>query len=312
MTQEEYTFSICTLVKNKQKYGIFIESLKRNDFLDSENEIITIDNSFENSHDCYSAIKNFINNSKNRYIILSHDDVIVNNCKQALIDELKRIHLIDESAVVFGVAGIYKNPLKGVGHFFSKRGEKYWGFDYNGRVSTLDECFIIIKKSSGVSVSDNLNGFHFYGADMCLNASKKGFSCYAIDFPITHKSPGNLDESFLIAREKFLSHLNKSGNCHVISTTCTTLYAGNNFFLKSLSQALSIIKPIIGKNPKSNYIKNKILNDPSNNYFDKISIYLLYNALMIYCKSTFMKRVYGDFNWWKKNWRSRIPVIMKR
>jgi hypothetical protein len=312
MTPEEYTFSICTLVKDKKNYEILIESLRKNDFLNGENEVLKIDNSSKNIHDCYSAIREFINNSKRKYIILTHDDVVINNCKQDLIDQLKKIHSIDQSAAVFGAAGIYKSHLKGAGHFISHKGKEYWGFHDNGRVLSLDECFIIINKSSGITVSDNLNGFHFYGTDICLNATKKGFSCYAINYPITHVSQGKIDDSFLISREKFISHLKKTGINDVISTTCTTLYSGNSFFLKAFSLALTIAKLKLGEHSNSNYVKQKIFNDISNNYPQKTTTLIIYYLIIIYYNSIFLKRIIGDLNWWKNNWRSRIPFMISR
>ena len=47
-----------------------------------------------------------------------------------------------------------------------------------GRVETLDECFILMRRSRPVVGSYDLGGFHFYGPDLCLQAELLGGSAH--------------------------------------------------------------------------------------------------------------------------------------
>ncbi len=302
MNQYKISFSICTLVKNKDNYSRLLESLKKNNFINDYDVILSIDNSFQNQHDCYSAIRKFVENATNEYIVLVHDDVIINNSRDELISQIKKIELLDDSVAVFGVAGLYKNHINGVGRFISDRGKEDWGFNNNGIVRSLDECFIIIKKSSGVTVSIGLTGFHFYGSDLCHNASRNGMRCYVIDYPITHLSPGNLDLSFLTARSVYSAHLSRIGFRGIHSTTCTSIYVGNSFFLNALANALAIAKPTLGKNPRAEYVKKQILNTHKSNLL-RCVIYVLFKSIISYF---YFLRIISDICWWEKNWKSRV------
>jgi hypothetical protein len=315
MNQVYCSFSVCTLVKNKEKYQILLESLQKNNFCNDIDEILCIDNSLGNNHDCFSAIKKFVSIAKKNYIILAHDDIVFNLDRKVLVRELEKKKSLDPKSAVFGVAGVYKNPLVGSGHFISHKGEENWGFRHNGKVNTLDECCIIIDKASLVSVSDKITGYHFYGTDICINARKKGFSTYVIDYPITHKSKGNLDAHFLRSRQSYISHLRKNGNWDVVTTTCTSMYAGNDFFKKVKSLSIAIVKPILGENEKAEFVKESILGDLIDNPVLRICVIIYSNALIckhkiyfdaIYPRTWILRRMASDISWWRKNWRSRF------
>jgi len=302
MNQYKISFSICTLVKNKDNYSKLLESLKKKNFINDCDEILSIDNSFQNQHDCFSAIRNFVERGTNEYIVIVHDDVIFNNSRDELISQIKKIELLDDSVAVFGVAGLYKNHINGVGRFISNRGKEDWGFNNNGIVTSLDECFLIIKKSSAVTVSVGLTGFHFYGSDICLNASRNGKRCYVIDYPITHLSPGNLDISFLTARSDYSAHLSRVGFMGILSTTCTSIFVGNGFFSNAIANALAIAKPTLGKNPKAEYVRNQILKT-QNSELLKLSVYVIFKSIIFYY---YCVRIIKDICWWVKNWKSRM------
>jgi hypothetical protein len=62
---------------------------------------------------------------------------------------------------------------------------------FPARVSSVDENFIVVKRESRVGFSRDLDGFHLYGADICLAADVMGYNAYVIDFHLEHLSPGN-------------------------------------------------------------------------------------------------------------------------
>ena len=73
------------------------------------------------------------------------------------------------------------------------------------RVETLDECFILMRRSRPVLPSVDLSGFHFYGPDLCLQAELAGGSVWAIDFHLCHHGRGSKGPSFPECRARFIA-----------------------------------------------------------------------------------------------------------
>jgi len=55
-------------------------------------------------------------------------------------------------------------------------------------VDSLDELLLVIKKSSGLRFDEGLQGFHFYGTDICLQARARGLSSYAFEELCIHNA----------------------------------------------------------------------------------------------------------------------------
>ena len=60
----------------------------------------------------------------------------------------------------------------------------------------LDEVLIAVRKSSGLRFTEEVPGFHCYGADLCFEAERRGLRTFAIDAPLVHLSTGKLDENY--------------------------------------------------------------------------------------------------------------------
>ena len=63
-------------------------------------------------------------------------------------------------------------------------------------VCSLDENFIVLRADARLAFSADLDGFHFYGTDICLLADVHGYRSYVIDFHLRHLSAGNKSASF--------------------------------------------------------------------------------------------------------------------
>ena len=315
----DYTFSICTLVKDWKRYGTLKESLFYNGFINDKDEVLTIDNAEITKFDCYKGVNHFLKQSVKDFTIIIHDDVVFLKTRDQLIYQIEKITKTDPRAKVFGVVGTGQDKLHGSGHFFSLQGEEYWGFKNNGLVNSLDECFLLIDNSCGLLLSDDLSGFHFYGSDICINAELLGYNSYVLDFPINHLSPGNLNDDFLKARALFEQHLRKIKYSKIVNTTCTSVYGGFNKFHIAQSLAIAIVKPILGNNKKGELVKSKLEEEYRGKILITIlmkiiSIYILYkhSAIefiywdFIHPLSWPIRRIYGDISWWKNNWRSRL------
>lgn len=311
--ENDYRFSICTLVHNRKKYNALYNSLLCQGFVNDEDEIITLDNSQNNSYDCYQAVKEFLRLGRNQFIIIVHDDVIFNCDRSSLVAELKRAFSANQNIAVLGIAGTSKSPYNAFGHFISYRGEEQWGIPKDELIESLDECFLIIKKTTGVCVSENLHGFHFYGSDICINAKKSGYSCAIIDFLITHLSPGNLNEDFLKSRLLFEKHLKNIGYKKTIITTCTAVYGGDSFFHQARSIAIAIFKPHVGNHSDAPFVRKKLHEMVHQDR--KLSLVISFLTLFIESKNLSLylcKRIPSELLWWRKNWKSRFKVYLQK
>jgi hypothetical protein len=81
---------------------------------------------------------------------------------------------------------------------------------------------IVVRKASGLSFDPALPGFHLYGTDICLEAGRRGQSCYVISNFCIHNSNG-LDvlpwpfwKSYLFLRSKWRRRL-------PVKTPCATI-----------------------------------------------------------------------------------------
>ena len=79
--------------------------------------------------------------------------------------------------------------------------------------------FIVVKRSANLSLSRNLKGFHLYGTDICLVAELLGYSAYAIDFKLLHKSYGNPNDNYYDILKQLIAKYVKFMRSRTIITT---------------------------------------------------------------------------------------------
>ena len=123
-------------------------------------------------------------------VFFFHQDVYLpHGWERDVFARLAELDKIDPDWGVVGAAGVAANELTRrelVGHWCDPH--KYW---MNGalpqEVEALDELWLGIRKSSGVSFDRQLPGFHCYGIDLCLTAAALGQKSYAIDAFLWHK-----------------------------------------------------------------------------------------------------------------------------
>lgn len=232
-------FSICTLVTNFDEYQEMIATFENAGFNDDITEFIYVDNSNDNSDDGFSGLNKFLNLATGKYIILCHQDILL---KYDHIDVLNRciteLDALDPNWAILGNAG------------FNGLTEKYcrisdpWGDNTKigqlpAKVKSLDENFLLIKNEANLALSHDLNGFHMYGTDLCTIASFLGWNAYVIDFHLYHKSGGNCNESFTLAKKSFIDKYAKLLSTLYIRTTCTPMIITSNpFFNRLLNRKL--------------------------------------------------------------------------
>ena len=91
------------------------------------------------------------------------------------------------------------------------------GPELPSKVATLDELLLVVRRDSGLRFDPAL-GFHFYGADICLQAREQGLAVVALAAPCHHNSRSvGLPEGFFASAEVFAR---KWANRLPVATPC--------------------------------------------------------------------------------------------
>ena len=112
------------------------------------------------------------------------------------------------------------------------------------QVKSLDENFLLIKKSANIALSGDLSGFHLYGTDVCLIAECLGYTAYAIEFNLMHLSEGKLDPSFDSLSEQLQRKYASFFRDRYIKTTITRFYLSSNAVLRFMMN-ISFVQNIV-------------------------------------------------------------------
>jgi SAM-dependent methyltransferase len=126
-----------------------------------------------------------------------------------------------------GVAGVYGVTLREgkvvrAGHVVDRDCLLWEKPPLPATVDTLDELLLAVRKDSGLRFDPAL-GFHFYGADLCLEAQRRGLSSVVIDALCLHHSKGvELPEFHASGRtlaQKWASALPLATSCAVVDAS---------------------------------------------------------------------------------------------
>lgn len=235
-----YKYSICTLVTQMGEYQEMLESFINAGFTKDICEFLHIDNSISNKHDAYQGVNLFLKQAKGEYVIICHQDILINKDNiDILNDKINELNIRDKSWALCGNAGAAA-PNHIVYHIAYPNNLEMSKGCFPVKVKSLDENFILVKNSAQLSTSTCLNGFHLYATDLCLQASLKGYTSYAISFMLTHKSRGNKDESFFKLRKQLIKNYNRYLKNRWIQTNSTVFHLSGNFFGRLYGNPLSL------------------------------------------------------------------------
>lgn len=197
-------YTIGTLVTNWDEYDLMKKSFLYKGFDFNDCEFLTVDNTIRNRMDAFVGNNWIIDNAKGEYVILCHQDVRIRFDSRVTLDnQISKLDKLDSNWALAGNAGGIEP-----GHRALRITDPY-GFNQNVRgpfprkVQTLDGNFIVVKKSSNLKFSDDLKGFHFYDADICMSAEQNGYGIYVIDFHLEHIGQGTIDSVFMQNMESF-------------------------------------------------------------------------------------------------------------
>lgn len=237
----EFLFSICTLVTRKQEYEEMLDSFINKGFTTDCCEYLYIDNSQTTTYDAYEGLNVFLQKAKGKYVILCHQDILIHdNDKNDLLKMIDDVETKDTNWAILANAGgvnlkwIATHITQGNGRIITEKNVPL-------KVKTVDENFMVVKKSANLALSNNLKGFHLYGTDICLIAETLGFSSYVIGFNLIHKSNGKVDKSFFDSKKNLLNKYKKAFRNRFMSTTITRFSISNNWFLSFFNNSNFIL-----------------------------------------------------------------------
>ena len=219
----EKIFHIVTIANKLEQYQEMKESFIKAGFDEVRCRYSLFDNSKGNIYDPYATFNEVKLKNQEPFIIFCHQDVLMNQGDgfEQLVKVLAELEKLNPQWAIAGNAGRDHHH-----QFIAKITDPLTKSSYKNlphKVHSLDENFLVIKSSSQVKCSLELSGFHFYGSDLCLQAILSGYSCYVIDFHLTHLSSGKLSQAFWDVKEKFEETWNNQFNFCYIKTTMNIL-----------------------------------------------------------------------------------------
>lgn len=182
-------------------------------------ELIAIDNA-GNRYSAPQALNLGAARAGGEVLVFLHQDVRLPPAWFTRLAE--QIRTVEESFGSWGVLGVFGVTSWGkmVGHINDPHGYRRWGH-LPCRVQSLDEVCLVVRRDDGLRFDEELGGFHFYGADLCLQAQQRGAGCYAIDACLEHLSGGRKDVRFWEMAGRFEAKWRSvPGSPSAIATTC--------------------------------------------------------------------------------------------
>lgn len=213
-------FSVATLVNDRAQYDAMRQSFETHGFSRDVTEFLFVDNTGPDQTDAYRGLNALMHRAGGTFVILCHQDIrLLVDDRTTLEARLQDLDGRDPHWALAGNAGGLAP-----GHLALRITDPHGANQNTGRlpqrVMSLDENFIVVKRSARVGCSVDLTGFHFYGADLCLNADMAGHSAWVIDFHLMHLSAGNKSAAFATSEAAFRAKWSRALRPRWMQTTC--------------------------------------------------------------------------------------------
>ncbi len=216
-------FHIATIANRLDEYAAMKASFLQAGFTEPACRYTLLDNSNGNNHEPYSAINRLIAATTEPYLIVCHQDIRLDQGHgyERLTQLLAELTALDNKWAAAGNAG--GRVHEATSHLVDPHGAHNTA-PLPHEVYTLDENLLILRMSRKPAASPGLSGFHLYGADVCLNSMRQGYTSYIIDFRLTHLSGGSPEsDAFAQAKQKFEAYWSRRFWLCLLKTTCTEL-----------------------------------------------------------------------------------------
>jgi hypothetical protein len=203
-------------------------------------EYLAVDNTGTEQMSAYQGLTRILDAARGRSVVLCHQDVrLMAEGRRELELMLSELETLDPAWAVAGNAGGVA-PGRLALRITDPHGSDRRVGRLPARVASLDENFIVVKRSSRVGFSRDLEGFHLYGADICLVADVMGYSSYVIDFHLAHLSAGNKQSlAFQEAERDFQAKWSRALRPRFVQTTCALLGLSGGWLGRVASRLLA-------------------------------------------------------------------------
>lgn len=216
-------YTIATLVTDPVQYEAMRASFRAGGFDGTSCEYIMIDNTGPTQSCAHRGLNAALAAARGDYVILCHQDVrLLADGAVDLDRRLEDLESLDPSWALAGNAGGVAPGTLAL-RITDPHGSNQRAGTLPARVMSLDENFIVVRRAARIGFSNDLSGFHLYGADICLHADIAGHSAYVIDFHLAHLSAGKKSAAFHEAEEQFRTKWGRALAPRWIQTTCTLL-----------------------------------------------------------------------------------------
>ncbi|MEZ5817504.1 MAG: hypothetical protein R3D44_10510 [Hyphomicrobiaceae bacterium] len=212
-------FTIATLVNDEVQYLAMLASFRLGGFGEPDTEFLVC----RGASSAYAALNALLAKARGEIVILCHQDVrLLSDGRQMLEARLEELSRVDPTWALAGNAGGLA-PGRLAMRITDPHGHDRSLGALPARVMSLDENFIVVRAEAGVRFSRDLDGFHLYGADICLVADVLGYSAWVVDFHLEHLSGGRKDATFAEAERRFRAKWSHALRPRWMQTTCTLL-----------------------------------------------------------------------------------------
>jgi len=181
------------------------------------------------------AFNKAIAEAKTDLLIFVHQDVYLPEGWITKVQET--IKVLSETDPQWGVLGVWGARIgsEGAGFVYDGAWNHVLGNEFQGgrEVDALDEVVLILRKSSGLRFDPQIPGFHMYGADICLEAKRRGMKCFAIAAFCIHNTnqygmlPWQFWNAYLKMRKKWKANLPIKTTCIDITNWCWPMVRWN-------------------------------------------------------------------------------------
>ena len=261
-----FTFSICCLVSSLGQYHKVRNAYSAQGFNAENAEFLICDNSQENVHDAFEAVRIFMREARGRYVLIAHQDAYPLEPCSKLVERLNSLEKADPMWGVAGNSGVERGRWLSLHGSLEMPGgikiEMKCPFE---RVTNLDENVLLVRNGTGITVSGDLRGYHLYGADLCLVADRLGFSSYVLDYRWHHESYGTIGDDFFFSKKKLVSKLERHYAVTSAPTTCTHLNWRSSAWSKADACARSLLQ--VALDPRNTVARAHLLKEGLKNPF---------------------------------------------
>ena len=217
-TGDDVQFTIATLVRDGAQYDEMLRSFQNGGFIQGC-EYLALDNRGGNRFEAYGGIRLILEQALGRHVIVCHQDVrLIKDGYSDLLARLGELDLLDPLWAIVGNAGATDQGI--AKRISDPHGEDQHSGELPQRTLSLDENFLVIKRSAMIAPSADLAGFHLYGTDLCLQARMRGHSAYVIDYHLRHLGRGTIGRDYYLCLEALEDKYARVLKPGMIKTTC--------------------------------------------------------------------------------------------